>query len=203
MRCRGAGPLAAASAAAELLHEGCSALLSYGLAGGLTSGSRPGDILIAEAVIGDDGRVWPTDPVWQAALLRKLTGHGRRRVEAGRIAGLDRPLLTPLEKAECGRRLSAQAVDMESVAVAAAAADAGVPFLALRVVIDPVDRAVPGWLVNAIDRLGKPHPGRLLAGLAANPHDLLALLRLARDQRTALAALRDVAVDAGLLFSLA
>jgi adenosylhomocysteine nucleosidase len=201
--CRGAGPPAAASAAAKLLREGCSALLSYGFAGGLTTGLRPGDIVVAEAIVDADGRAWPTDPGWRAALLRKLAEHPRRRVEAGRLAGLDRPLLTPLEKAECGRRLSATAVDMESAAVAAAAADAGVPFLAVRVVIDPVDRAVPAWLVNAIDSRGKPRPGRLLAGLAVNPRDLLALLRLARDQRSALVALRDVAVDAGLLFALA
>lgn len=92
---------------------------------------------------------------------------------------------------------------MESIAVAAAAAAAEVPFLAVRVVIDPVNRAVPHWLIDAVDSLGKPRLGPLVAGLAANPQDLLALLRLARDQRTALAALRDVAIDAGRLFALA
>lgn len=200
--CQGAGPQAAALAAAQLLAAGCSALLSFGLAGGLAEDLRPGDILIAEAVVGQDGQVWPTDAAWREAIAQKLRDQGPSGVTIARLLGLHRPLLTPPEKKECGIRLAARAVDMESLAVASAAANAKASFLAVRVVIDPVDQAVPGWLAAAVDGRGKPRPSRLLAGLAQHPADLPVLLRLARNERKAMRALRDVAVDAGPLFAL-
>jgi len=72
-----------------------------------------------------------------------------------------------------------------------------VPLLAVRVILDPAGRAIPGWLAATLDGRGKPLPGRLLAGLARHPGHLPALLRLARDERRAAAALGGVALDAG------
>ncbi|HYN39712.1 MAG TPA: purine phosphorylase [Rhodospirillales bacterium] len=201
-RCRGPGPAAAAAAAAELLAQGCTALLSYGLAGGLDDDLRPGDIVVAEAVVAADGTARPTDPAWRNALLQRLAERGRRCV-GGRLAGVDRPLLTPADKRACGRGLGAGAVDMESTALAQAAADAGLPFLAVRVVLDPLSRPIPSWLATTIDSRGEPRLSRVLAGLAANPLDLPALLRLARDERTAMPSLCHLAVDAGPRFGLA
>lgn len=200
--CQGVGGKAAFRAAAELLGGGCQALLSFGLAGGLREGLHPGDVVIAEAIVGDDGQALPTDTAWRARLEQVLQGRPTRRLVVARLAGLDRPLLSASDKAACGRRFVAAAVDMESLAVATAAAAKSTPFLAVRVVIDPVDQAVPGWLAAAIDGRGKPRPSRLLAGLAQHPADLPVLLRLARNERKAMRALRDVAVDAGPLFAL-
>ena len=185
------------------LAAGCSALLSFGFAGGLTEDLRPGDILLAEAVLSEDAQVWPTDAAWREAIAQKLRGRRPGGVKIARLLGLDRPLLTPLEKKECGIRLAASAVDMESRAVASAAVERKVPFLAVRAVIDPLDRAVPEWLSDVVVGRGRPLPGRLLAGLATHARDLPTLLRLALNDRLAIAALRRVALDAGPLFALA
>jgi adenosylhomocysteine nucleosidase len=201
--CKGVGPHAAASAAMDLLAAGCIALLSFGLAGGLTEDLRPGDVVIAEAVVDEDGQAWPTDPAWREAIAQRLCRRQQAKVMLSRLLGLNRPLLTPLEKKEYGKRFTASAVDMETLAVASAAAEAGVPFLAIRAVIDPVDQAVPEWLAAAVDSRGRPKPGRILAGLATHMQDLPALLRLARDERAAMRVLRRVALDAGPLFGLA
>jgi len=203
VNCQGPGPKAAAQAAARLLADGCGALLSFGLAGGLTEDLRPGDVVIAEAVVSEDGQVWPTDSGWRQALEQKLGGASRGAIRRLRLLGLDRPLLTPLEKADYGTRLKANAVDMESLAVASAAARAQVPFIAVRAVIDPLDQAIPEWLAATLNRHGRPQVARLLAGLALHARDLPALLQLARDERAAMAALRRVALDAGPLFALA
>lgn len=195
--CRGPGPVAAAQAASELLAEGCDALVSCGFAGGLDAALRPGDVVVAESVVDATGTLIATDAAWRQALLSRLREFKSRRCVAGRLAGLDQPLLTVAEKAACARKLAACAVDMESTAVGRAAAAAGVPFLVVRVILDPADRAIPGWLAATLDSRGKPLPGRLLAGLAGHPGDLPALLRLARDERVAAAALGGVALDAG------
>ena len=201
LRCRGAGSRAAAEAAAELLAEGCDALVSCGFAGGLDAALRPGDVVVAEAVADADGSLRATDAGWRQALLPLLRGAGPRRCVEGRLAGLDQPLLTVADKAACARKLAVSAVDMESTAVARLAAAAGVPFLVVRVILDPADRPIPRWLTGTLDGRGKPLPRRLLAGLAGHPTDLPALLRLARDERVALAALRGVALDAGPRFA--
>lgn len=198
VRCCGPGPLAAAQAAAELLAEGCDALVSCGFAGGLDPALRPGDVVIADAVVDARGALTATDAAWRQALLARLRdARSPRRCVEGRLAGLDRPLLTVAEKAACAQALAACAVDMESAAVARAAAAARVPLLAVRVILDPAGRAIPGWLAATLDGRGKPLPGRLLAGLARHPGHLPALLRLARDERRAAAALGGVALDAG------
>lgn len=201
IRCRGPGPLAAVQAASELLAEGCGALVSCGFAGGLDPALRPGDVVVAAAVVDAAGILLNTDAAWRQALLSRLRGRESRRCVEGRLAGLDRPLLTVADKAACATRLAACAVDMESTAVARAAAAAGVPVLVVRVVLDPADRTIPGWLAATLDAEGKPLPGRLLAGLASHPRDLPALLRLARDERVAAAALGGVALDAGPRFA--
>jgi hopanoid-associated phosphorylase len=203
VNCQGAGPQAAASAAAQLLAAGCSGLLSFGFAGGLAEDLRPGDVVIAEAVVGEDGQVWPTDAAWREAIAEKLRGRRPGGVKMARLLGLDRPLLNPVEKKEYGIRFAASAVDMESLAVASAAAEGKVPFLAIRAVIDPLDQAVPEWLADVVDYRGRPRPRRLLAGLATHARDLPALVRLALNERAAAAALRGVALDAGPLLALA
>ncbi len=202
VNCQGPGPKAATLAAARLLADGCGALLSFGLAGGLTEGLRPGDVVIAEAVVSEDGQAWPTDLGWSKALEQKLRG-APGEIRRSRFLGLDRPLLTPLEKQDYGTRLEASAVDMESLAVASAAAKAQVPFIAVRAVIDPLDQAIPEWLAATLDNHGRPQAARLLAGLAMHARDLPTLLRLALNERAAMAALRRVALDAGPRFALA
>jgi adenosylhomocysteine nucleosidase len=202
--CHGAGPGAAATAASALLANGCAALLSFGLAGGLDAVRRPGDVIVADLIVCSDGGCLPTDRAWRESLVRRIAA--RQRPDGpivARIAGLDAPLLTPEEKRAFAARFGATAVDMESGAVAQAAAQAGVPFLAVRGVLDPSHRRVPPWLPGTLDEHGKPRIGRVLAGLTANPRHLPVLLRLAADERTAVAALRNFAVDAGPSFALA
>lgn len=202
VNCQGPGPKAAALAASRLLADGCGALLSFGLAGGLTEDLRPGGIVVADAVVGEDGQLWPTDSGWRKTLEQTLHGTFPGEIRQSRLLGLDRPLITPLEKKDYGTRLNADAVDMESLAVASAAAKAQVPFIAIRAVIDPLDQAIPEWLAATLDNHGRPQAARLLAGLALHARDLPTLLRLALNERAAMTALRRVALDAGPLFAL-
>ena len=90
---------------------------------------------------------------------------------------------------------------MESDAVGRAAQRSSVPFMAIRAVADPAERAIPAWLAEAIGDGGR-RLHVVADGALANPSDVPRLLRLARDRRSALAALSRVARDAGPLFAL-
>jgi adenosylhomocysteine nucleosidase len=200
VRCFGMGPEAAGKAASELLGQGCAALLSFGLAGGLDPLLRPGSVVVADAIVTERGELFSTDPAWRRRLVERLATC--RAVVEARIAGSDRPLLTPSAKRAMANGQSAVAVDMESQAVARAAQRSGVPFMSVRAVADPAERGIPAWLAEAIDGNGRPRLRVVAAGVLANPWDFRRLFRLARDQRAALAALDRVALRAGPFFAL-
>jgi adenosylhomocysteine nucleosidase len=194
VRCFGMGPEAAEKAASQLLEEGCTALLSFGIAGGLDSRLRPGSIVVAEAVVTDRDECFTTDPAWCGRLQACVRSGG---VWLGRLLGSDRPLLSTSAKQKVASRFMAVAVDMESQAIGRMARQAGVPFVAVRAVADPAERAIPEWLADAIDTSGKPRLSVVAKGALAHSSDVPRLLTLARDQRAALRALRRVALDAG------
>jgi adenosylhomocysteine nucleosidase len=92
---------------------------------------------------------------------------------------------------------------MESAAVAAAAADAGIPWLALRVLVDTVDIIVPESVAVAIDAQGRFEMTRFLRAMIRHPIDLVRLPALSTAYRRAMRTLQTVARTAaeGLLFS--
>jgi hypothetical protein len=81
---------------------------------------------------------------------------------------------------------------MESLAVAQVAAQRGIPFIAVRVIVDTASDVLPGSVIAASGG-GAVNVRRLLAGLALAPRDLIGLLRLARRYRAATRSLNAVA----------
>jgi adenosylhomocysteine nucleosidase len=65
-----------------------------------------------------------------------------------------------------------------------------VPFAVLRVVLDPAQRAIPLSALAGARHDGETDPMAVLKALMKRPGDLLGLLRLAGDTRTASSALR-------------
>ncbi len=116
------------------------------------------------------------------------------------MAGSATIVATADAKHALGLETSAVAVDMESHAVGRAAEEGGVPFLVVRVVADPVSRAIPEWLLGSIGEDGGTRYGAVLSGLVGHPWDLPALIGLAGNNKKAMAALRRVAGLAGPLF---
>ena len=194
----GRRPGRAHEGARHLLAEGAAALLSFGVAGGLDAALRPGDAVLASAVMTPDGRRIETDPDWRQELAQRLAGRAR----VGAIAGADRMVATRVEKAALARASAALAVDMESHHVARAAAAAGVPFAALRVIVDGAGRDLPWAALAGLAPDGRQHPFAVLARLLLRPWELPRLLALAGDSRRAFAALGRLAADLGPAFGL-
>jgi adenosylhomocysteine nucleosidase len=176
----GGGTAAGAEAAASaLVEQGCTGLISFGLAGGLDPALRPGSLVVPSAVIAGDAR-YMTD----AALSHALGGQTPHIV-----AGTDAIVASVSAKRALREQTGAAAVDLESGVVARIAATHRIPFAVLRAICDPADRALPPAALIALDPGGEVSAWRVLASLAAHPTQLPALLALARDAAAAKRAL--------------
>lgn len=182
----GMGPVAARAAAAQLLQAGATGLLSWGTAGGLDPTCQAGDLLLPEQVFWADAR-WPTDVTWR----NHIQDHVARNMRAGGLCSVSTPCASVQAKSDLWADFpEAQAVDMESGAVAERAAQAGIPFVVVRSVVDPANQSLPGTATGSVDHYGRPQMLRLLRGLLRQPGDLPALMRLGKQMQAALQSLR-------------
>lgn len=198
VRVAGADSDRAAMAADRLIAEGCSGLVSFGLAGGLDPALQSGTLVVADAVVRENRRRMPCNSEWRDRILSALRAY--RPLSTGSIAATDRPVTEGAAKGTLHQSLKAVAVDTESHAVADRAAALDVPFVVLRVIADGGRRDVPAWVPATVGSDGKPRIATMLTELARHPMDTAALVRLAADYRRAMVTLRRVAVDLGPIF---
>lgn len=191
----GMGQAAASTAAQALLDAGATALVSWGVAGGLDPELEAGMICLPRAVISREGARFGTDLQWRELLTAALPAP--RRVVDGTLLTVGRALDTAADKAAAFAETGAVAVDMESLAVARLAAERAVPFLAVRVIVDTAVDLLPAAVMVAGDA-GRIHLGRLLRELLRAPGQLGSLLRLARRYRAAQRSLAAVARSGAL-----
>ena len=107
-------------------------VISFGVAGGLDPSLKSGDVVVATEVLAGDTRFLAglalNEEMIASAALR------RRRVVRGGLAGVEQVIAATACKAALHSETGAAAVDMESHIAAAYAAEAGIPFAALRVI---------------------------------------------------------------------
>jgi hopanoid-associated phosphorylase len=163
-------------------------VISFGVAGGLDPALKPGDVVVATEVLAGDTR-WLAGLTLNEQLIASVA-LGRSRVVRGGLAGVERVVAARSCKAALRLETGAAAVDMESHIAAAYAAEAGLPFAALRVIADPADRALPALAVTAIKANGDIDMRKVLSGVARNPMMLRALVSTGIDFNRALRSLR-------------
>jgi adenosylhomocysteine nucleosidase len=186
----GMGGAAAALAAARLIEAGASALMSFGLAGGLDPSLSAGSVVLPSEVISRGGARFSTSAGWREQLRSRLAKE--RPVAGGTLLSSLDLIDAVADKAAAFRETGAVAVDMESVGVAEVAAALGLPFVAVRVIVDTAVDALPR-AVRAASRTGQVSLRRLVGGIALAPLDLVALIRLAQRYRAATRSLAAVA----------
>ncbi|MGK7297481.1 MAG: phosphorylase family protein [Candidatus Wenzhouxiangella sp. M2_3B_020] len=177
----GPGPAAARSCAERAIEAGADLLVSWGTAGAIGC-AEPGDVVLATSVLGPHGRSLACSEAESARLAPALDRIAR--VHRVPIAGVDAPVCSVAGKRALAERTGAMAVDMESAAIVAAAARAGIGVLVLRVILDRADQPVPPAAIAAMDGT-RVRPGRVLASLLESPRQLGALGSLARSARRA------------------
>lgn len=162
--------------AEELIGQGVRALVSLGLAGGLSPDLRPGD------------------PIWPAEVLAadgaRLALYAGAHALAGTLIEASAVVATPGDKARLHAQTGALAVDMETAAVARAARVADLPVATIRAIADPADRALPPTATVAVLEDGTIAYRRLLGKLAGRPQDIAPLIRLGGDTKAAMGTLK-------------
>lgn len=184
----GPGPQRAAAGASALIERGVGALLSWGTSGALVDDLPAGQLLLGEVLRDARGDEYTSDPAWLALATHTLAPLTPRRAHCVTVA---RPASHLRAKQSLARDSGCSAVDMESAAVAATAASACLPFLAVRSIVDPVDCDLPRCVMAGFDPEGHTHSLRLLAALARRPWEITGLLRLAGHFHASLRALRE------------
>ncbi len=175
----GGTPAGAAGQAASLVDRGVRALVSFGLAGGLNPGLGAGDVVVPGAVV-EAGAHYACDGV----LLAWLGGVNSALLLAGAEIAV-----TAADKAALFARTGADAVDLESGAVAQVAAARSVGFAVLRAVCDPADKNLPPAALVALNEGGRIGMLRVLASVARRPGQVPGLIGLGRDAARARTAL--------------
>jgi len=180
--CCGRGPAMAAALDAAI-GPGCAGILSFGIAGGLDPGLRPGTHLVASAVFGASGAM-ATDEIWSRALLRAHPA----AIHAP-ILSVEEAVVDPAGKDRHFQSTGAVAVDMESHIAATVAARHGLPFAVLRVVADHAHRRVPQSAIKAMRDDGSTDTMAMLKALLRRPAEITAIMGVARDAWAARMAL--------------
>ena len=168
----GIGTAAAEKCVGRLLAEHQPRwLLSSGYAGALDPALAHGELFLAENF---------TSPELLA----------RSSARRGILTTQENAAETPAEKTALARATGAQAVDMETSAIARVCAEHGIPMLSLRAISDTADAEIPVPLHISYDlKKQRPRVFALLAFLAKNPARILPFTRFVRGLTPARAAL--------------
>jgi len=186
-----------AKVAKGAVRQGYRGIISFGVAGGLASGLRAGDWVVASAVL-ESHTKRATDAAWSSRLLDTIEG-----ASYAPIIGVDAPIAEPAKKRELHRTTGAIAVDMESHVVARIAAAHRLAFAAVRVIVDPAHRAIPPAALLGMAADGRADFAAVLRDVIARPSQLSPLARIAVDAFTARAEMSRVRRLLGPQFGLA
>ena len=178
-----------------------SAVVSFGLAGGLDPSLSPGTMIVASGVVATSER-FACPPALVQVLVEGFSGAGAA-TRQGLVAGVEAPVMTAAAKARLFRETGALAVDMESHLAAAFARQRGLPFAVARVVSDPARRALPPLAAKAVRPDGSVDLGLVLREIAREPRQLAGLLAAGLDSGAAFATLRRCGPLLGPLLRLA
>jgi adenosylhomocysteine nucleosidase len=179
----GMGCTAAAMGARALLEAGASALASWGMAGGLDPALAAGAIFLPSQIVGVEGGAIMTTAHWRERLGAALSAH--HPLAHGTLLTSARAIASVADKAALFRQTGAAAVDMESLAIAQAASARGLPFIAVRVIVDGAADVLPASVTAAADQAGHLRLWHLIGALSRSPAELVPLIRLARRYRAA------------------
>jgi hypothetical protein len=186
LRVRAAGLASgAASAAAEaLIAEGASALMSFGIAGGLDPALTAGEVIASAELRGP--RTIMGDGPWAASFVTD-------GIRNGALAHSSVVLSGPAEKAALFLKSGAAAADMESYEVAEVAERRGIPFVALRAIADTAHDTVPSVGIASMGTDGRARVGAAVLGAITHPWQIPGLMRLGAQTARAKEALSELA----------
>ena len=196
----GAGPQRAHQAARRLLDQRVDALISWGCAGALDEGLRPGHLMVPERIVSADDEVFVPDPSWHQDFIEHIPRHLMHHT--GTLLESIRVIKTADEKGRLHRATGALAIDMESASIARLAKAENLPFLVIRSIADHASMTFPEAINRSLNPRGDVHMGPLLLELLRRPQDLKGLIQLGRSFSLAMTTLKRVKNAQNTHFSL-
>ena len=175
---------------AALDEERPDGVLSFGVAGALSTDLSTGQLVVASAVV-HEGRAFDADPPWREALARKL------KARESTLASADAVIDDRAAKSALHDATGAELVDMESGIAAELCHALGVPFCVLRAISDDARTALPPSAVAGMGPEGEVRVPAVVKSLLRRPGDLPGLLRAGRDSAAAFDALRRARAELG------
>ena len=173
----GAGIDNARKAAEQLISKGVPHLISWGCAAALDDSLKPGDLTLADTLIGSDKTRLNLDSPWHRLTADHLQS-AAIPIHNGRLAESPQIISSSKDKKQMQSKTGAIALDMESVAIAKVAQQKNLPFLAIRAIVDPVHMNLPGAVTHALNDQGDIVLSKLLIFLLAHPVELPGLIKL-------------------------
>jgi adenosylhomocysteine nucleosidase len=167
----------------ESALAGVRGVISIGIAGALSPQLRPGDLVVAAAVLAR-GERFAADSAWSARLVARLPG-----AMLAPIAGTNALIAMAAEKAQMFEATGAYATDMESHIAAEIAQSRGLPFAGLRIVADAATSDLPACASVALTPGGKVNLAAVLGSVVKQPGQIPQIVRMARESNAAFAAL--------------
>jgi len=159
-----------------------------GVAGALADSLEVGEVVMADRLMtrdGDGGESARTIEVPRDYFELYATALGAAGIHhaCGGLLTVKYPLVTAAEKRLAGEHTGAIAVDMETAVIAFEAAARGIPFVAMRTIMDKVEHDLAG--AEFADENGKVRPLKAAATLVRNPAMVGGVIRLVRNLRQA------------------
>ena len=165
-------------------------IMLLGFAGGVDPSLAPGALAISSHYrpISGGNPQGPDPQMWRQA-QEAATDAGLLFDQSDSLT-VGQPDATVADKDELFHRYQVGTVNMEDYAVAAAAGDAGVPFLAVRAVLDPAGQSLPPYVLAM-----SGSPVNAVVGAALRPWRIAPMLQLGRQMRLAQFALTRFALS--------
>lgn len=164
----GIGFRAARDSAIASLKEKPKGVISIGFAGGLNPSFSTGNLFMPNQIRHEKGQSIPCHGLFSPARLG---------IKSGTLYTSGKIISTPAEKFKLASL--ADAVDMESYAIAEIMAENNIPFAGIRSILDTSQEAMPldfsPMLAN-----GKVQTYRVLLNILQHPQKLIPLIKLAR-----------------------
>jgi hopanoid-associated phosphorylase len=181
--CAAAVPQKARALAEDLVKQGATSLMSFGVAGALDSSLPVGALVVGTHVLSKDGR-WSCDAALGNVLAKQLPQALR-----GDVWGSETLVPTGAEKIGLNKMSGCIIVDMESQCAAEVAAKANLPLAVVRVVCDTANHNVPPLVMAAINPDGSTNYKNVLRGILREPFQLIDLIKVGRSMALAMKVL--------------
>lgn len=171
------------------IYYGVKGLVSFGFAGGLDPKLDRGSIIIAKSVLTPQGLEIPTSPMWSNRIAAQL----HHAYSIGNILGSPHPITESQKKIELFHQTKAVAVDMESYAMAEIAQANQIPFIVIRVILDPAIKKIHSKIAALFQSDGKIKAKSIIKTILKEPQILKEFLILGRQFYGARRQLRYIA----------